>query len=110
MLYPIECNPRATSGIHLFGSGDGLAEAILNPERLAEAGRTVTPMPGNQAMLALPMLGCGLNLITRPGQWLAWWRALCGAADVVCRPYDRKLGQNSCELLPLPGSIAIIPV
>ncbi len=90
MLYPIECNPRATSGIHLFGSGDGLAEAILNPERLAEAGRTVTPMPGNQAMLALPMLGCGLNLITRPGQWLAWWRALCGAADVVCRPYDRK--------------------
>ncbi len=44
----IECNPRATSGIHLFAPGDGLAGAY--------AGRPARPPSRASARLALPHL------------------------------------------------------
>ncbi|WP_238649612.1 ATP-grasp domain-containing protein [Paenibacillus piscarius] len=85
-LYPIECNPRATSGIHLFSPEDGLTDALLSPGRLAQSGELVRPRSSRTAMLTLPMLGCGL----KPGQGgrRDWGQAWLGAADVIWRKGD----------------------
>ncbi|NQX43702.1 ATP-grasp domain-containing protein [Paenibacillus tritici] len=87
-LYPIECNPRATSGIHLFTPEDGLTEALLNPGPLVKSGAVILPRSARKAMLTLPMLGCVLKL--RPGEWGNWRRALLGAADVISRKGDHR--------------------
>lgn len=60
-LYAIECNPRATSGIHLFHPGDGLVRALIAPEGLVKAAEVIIPKQGSKAMLMLPMLGSGLQ-------------------------------------------------
>lgn len=88
ILYPIECNPRATSGIHLFTPEEGLTEALLNPGMLVQTGEVLIPRSGRRAMLTLPMLGCGL----KPGRggWSNWRRALRGAEDVICRKDDQR--------------------
>ena len=44
---PIECNPRATSALHLYGPNDRIAEAILNGQSIGCTGsarRLVLPM------------------------------------------------------------------
>lgn len=88
MLYPIECNPRATSGIHLFTPEDGLPRALLNPDELAQAGEVIIPRSARKAMLALPMLASGLK--QGPGGLRTWWQALHGAADVIYRKGDSR--------------------
>ncbi|WNS45924.1 ATP-grasp domain-containing protein [Paenibacillus sp. MMS20-IR301] len=87
-LYPIECNPRATSGIHLFVPADGLEAALLNPGRLVQSGETVLPRSGRTAMLMFPMLGCGLK--PGPAGFRGWYRAMRRAADVISRRDDRR--------------------
>lgn len=88
ILYPIECNPRATSGIHLFTPEEGLTEALLNPGMLVQTGEVLIPRSGRRAMLTLPMLGCGL----KPGRggWSNWLRSFRGAEDVICRKDDQR--------------------
>ncbi|MFM9278743.1 ATP-grasp domain-containing protein [Paenibacillus jiagnxiensis] len=86
-LYPIECNPRATSGIHLFAAGGGLELALAAPDRLVRAKRTVTPHDGSAAMITLAMLGCGLRRNRSRQDWAAWLGSLRGARDVIWR-YD----------------------
>ncbi|MNW32102.1 hypothetical protein D3C74_90370 [compost metagenome] len=88
-LYPLECNPRATSGIHLFTETDGLAAALTDPERLLQTGRTVTPTPGAAAMITLAMLGCGLKDHRNGQDWRTWTTELRGAHDVIWRREDR---------------------
>lgn len=66
----IECNPRATSGLHLF-RGAPLAAAILD-------GEPVEPL-GSDARLALPMLAAGAASRFSP----AWRRAAQASRDVV---------------------------
>ncbi|MNC11216.1 hypothetical protein D3C75_589070 [compost metagenome] len=85
-LYPIECNPRATSGIHLFAAEDGLVQALLNPGQLVQAEIVSTPRSGKRAMLALPMLACGLR--PGPAGLAEWGRALRKAEDVIFRKND----------------------
>ena len=87
-LYAIECNPRATSGIHLFGPDDGLDRAFLAPEQLAAAGTVVEPRSGSSAMLALPMVMCGLRQNRRLSDWQAWMNAYLSSRDVVYRQSD----------------------
>ncbi len=87
-LYAIECNPRATSGIHLFGPDDGLDRAFLAPEQLAAAGTVVEPHSGSSAMLALPMVMCGLRQNRGLSDWQAWMSAYRGSRDVVYRQSD----------------------
>ncbi len=86
-LYGIECNPRATSGIHLFEPGIGLERALLSPGELAAEGAVIRPRPGSKAMLALPMLGSGWRELLRgdPRSWLA---AARGSRDAVFRTDD----------------------
>ena len=82
-VFAIECNPRATSGIHLFYPGDELVHAIIAPEALAKEGNLITPRQHSRAMLMLPMLGSGLQQIGRPDEWRAWMTAWRGTRDVV---------------------------
>ncbi|MGZ7443197.1 ATP-grasp domain-containing protein [Paenibacillus sp. TH7-28] len=86
-LYGIECNPRTTSGVHLFEPGIGLERALLSPEELAAEGVIVRPRPGSKAMLAMPMLGCGWRELLR-GELGSWLGALRGTRDVIFRADD----------------------
>ncbi|ULO05577.1 ATP-grasp domain-containing protein [Paenibacillus sp. 19GGS1-52] len=88
IVYPIECNPRATSGIHLFAQEDRLEQALLFPEILVRTGEVITPNSGRKAMLTLPMLACGFKLGWNFKDWHAWWRALREAGDVVYQQDD----------------------
>lgn len=87
-LYPIECNPRATSGIHLFSPEDGLTEALLNPGPLVQSGTIIVPRSSRTAMLAIPMLGCVLK--PGPGGLRSWRKAIAGATDAVFRRDDLR--------------------
>ncbi|MFC3798981.1 ATP-grasp domain-containing protein [Cohnella sp. GCM10012308] len=87
-VYPLECNPRATSGIHLFSPADGLAEAILAPGRLVASGSVATPAPGAGAMLSPAMLTYGLAQAVRERRMREWLRAFAGSRDAVYRRGD----------------------
>ncbi|MEF3303229.1 ATP-grasp domain-containing protein [Paenibacillus sp. GYB003] len=80
-LYPIECNPRTTSGIHLFGPDDRLADALLDPESLGDT--IAQPRPGTRKMLALPMLALGWRGRGSRRGLREWLRKLASARDVV---------------------------
>jgi hypothetical protein len=72
-LLAIECNPRATSGLHLFGTDPHLVDALLGHTMAL-----VTPMPGPPTMLALAMLlygWSGIHSVGALGQWAStFWR------------------------------------
>lgn len=87
-IYPLECNPRATSGIHLFRPADGLAEALLAPARLVASGAVATPAPGAGAMLSPAMLTYGLAQAVRERRMREWLRAFAGSRDAVYRRGD----------------------
>ncbi|WP_018751777.1 ATP-grasp domain-containing protein [Paenibacillus sanguinis] len=87
-LYPIECNPRATSGVHLFEVADGLAEALTQSDIVALSGRVVMPRAGSAAMIQLAMLGSGFKHVRGVRTWRRWMGALRGARDVIRRPED----------------------
>ncbi|OPG98710.1 hypothetical protein B2I21_10275 [Chryseobacterium mucoviscidosis] len=91
-LYAIECNPRATSGIHLFHPGDGLVRALIAPDEyeLGKETKVVTPEQGSKAMLTLPMLVSGLQQLWRKGSLGAWITAWRGTRDVVYQRHDPK--------------------
>jgi hypothetical protein len=79
-LNVLECNPRATSGIHLFAKGDGLASAF--------AGLGMAHPSRSSARLALPhamYAVSGMRDGASPGAWLRQ-RA---ASDALRVPGDR---------------------
>lgn len=83
----IECNPRATSGVHLFDDQpDGLVAALLGGEGVL----TPSPVP---RQVSLAML---LFAVYRHGLDGRFWRDLYQARDVIARPGDRG---------PLPAQI-----
>jgi predicted ATP-grasp superfamily ATP-dependent carboligase len=87
VLFPLECNPRATSGIHLFSPSDGLVEALLDPESL-EQGTCVQPQQYRPSMLALAMLSFGL-MKDLSWEGIRHWRDHFAAAhDVIWRLSD----------------------
>jgi len=89
---PIECNPRATSGVHLFGAGGRLAEALLAPSRLIADGQVAAPAAeaGHSAMLSAAMLSFGLMQAVKQRTLRKWMRAYRGGRDVVYRRDDPK--------------------
>ncbi|MDR9744556.1 ATP-grasp domain-containing protein [Paenibacillus taichungensis] len=89
-VYAIECNPRATSGIHLFHPGDGLVRALIAPEELVKAAKVIIPKQGSKAMLMLPMLGSGLQQLWGKGSLRTWMTAWRGTRDVVYLRLDMK--------------------
>lgn len=88
----IECNPRATSGLHLFAPGDDLPGALAG-----DGGEVLRPGPDRAAMIAPIMLSVGLASAVARGALPAWWRDWRRADDVVTAPGDAG---------PLPGALA----
>jgi hypothetical protein len=93
--YVLECNPRATSGIHLFTPNDHLPEAFLNPKFLEESlpensilespatseSETIRQPQGDTAkMLGLIMPLYGLQSGPSP---LRFIRDMCRTPDAV---------------------------
>jgi hypothetical protein len=81
----LECNPRAVSGVHLFGANDSLADAIAQQE-----GSLITPTNPRARMLALVMLFAGLPAALGKGTFRQWSRDWSRAEDVLCEPGDRR--------------------
>lgn len=85
MLYPIECNPRATSGVHLFRKEDGLQQAIVQS---GSPTVILQPQANTKVMLAMPMLGYGLAADRSWNGLDAWLRSFASARDAVFRWND----------------------
>ena len=82
-LRVLECNPRATSGAHFFGPGDGLVEAIC--------GRGTAQPSLRQAMtLPLALLVYGLPLALRRGEFARLVRDFRTMANLLADPADRS--------------------
>ena len=89
--FVLECNPRATSGLHLFGVRDELPEALLGHGALV---RTQSPQP---RMIAAIMATSGMWDACRRGRLSEWRRDFARARDVIASPGDRR---------PLRGGLA----
>ena len=81
-LYPLECNPRLTSGIHLFPRHD-LAAALLGQ-------RECFPAPQRPAMLGAVMLGLGLTGVRTLAGLGAWLQAFAASRDVFWDRHDPR--------------------
>lgn len=77
---PIECNPRAVSGVHLF-EGDGLARAILGEAQ-------PPPAPGTRRHLAPAMALLGLPQAMVRGSLTAFAETWRSGSDAIGRPGD----------------------
>jgi hypothetical protein len=84
-LIPIECNPRITSGIHLFSDADRIDTAFTAPEKVEAV---ITPKIPQKRMLTLGMISFGLQSCTRMGQFIAWCKKIGTHQDVVFRWND----------------------
>lgn len=86
----LECNPRATSGIHLFGPGDRLADAF-RPAVAVEPDRTVVDLvtaSREVVRLGVPHLLYGPRGVRSAGDAAAFLRQT-KAPDVLSEPGDR---------------------
>ncbi len=76
---PIECNPRAVSGLHLFDASASLAQAVLDDQPCPE------PQPGRLRHMGPAMIFLGIPAALRRGKiaaLLADWRR---SRDVIDR-------------------------
>ena len=80
---PLECNPRAVSGLHLFDSSPDLALAMLGGHELA------SPAAGTIRYLAPAMALMGLPAAIAGASFGRWRRIVREGTDVVTRPGDR---------------------
>lgn len=78
----IECNPRATSGVHLLTGSGALARAMAGGERIDHQGDT-------PAYLAPAMAVYGLPQALLEGRLRDWARLLAGGHDAISRSGDR---------------------
>jgi glutathione synthase/RimK-type ligase-like ATP-grasp enzyme len=81
---PIECNPRTTSGIHLFAPEDRLDLAFSEPQ----LERVATPAPTAKRMITLAMLVYGLGSCRTWSDVRRWWGTVSRSRDVVFRWRD----------------------
>lgn len=79
----IECNPRATSGVHFLSGSGALANAILN--RAVDIAARQTP----SLHLFPAMASFGALMAVRQARIKAWWATLREGRDVIGRPGDR---------------------
>jgi hypothetical protein len=79
---PIECNPRSTSGIHLFGTNPALARALLGEGPPLHA-------PPGLYYLSTAMFFLGLPKAIRLGMIAQWVQDIKSGTDALTRPGDR---------------------
>ena len=78
----LECNPRATSGVHFFGPGTRLAAALADGVR-------AEPSVDGAMMVGGAMLGYALGPAIVAGRIGSWARDFRRAQDVMAWPGDR---------------------
>lgn len=90
-VFPIECNPRAVSGVHLLDADPAMARAIL--------GKGMAPVPpsGRLRYLGLAMAVFGFPASIAQNRTLEFLRDMRQGNDVIGRSADR---------LPVLGAIA----
>jgi hypothetical protein len=76
-IYPIECNPRATSGIHLFNEYRGLDKAFFNLNN-----EMIVPDKNTKMALSLAMISYGLSYIHSFESLGRWLDTLISSKDV----------------------------
>lgn len=92
-LVSIECNPRATSGIMMFGPSDRVDRAFFG-----ENTEVITPEPNVDKMIGLGMLLYGWRKASRRGRSMRQFvQAFRAADDVISCPGDNR----PAILLPL---------
>jgi hypothetical protein len=82
-LIVIECNPRATSGIHLFAGQSSFPKAFINP-----AAPCLFPTPGTSFMVLIAMLVFGLPTALRNRDLRHWLIAFTHSRDVIFSTHD----------------------
>ncbi len=82
-LFAIECNPRATSGLHLFGDQPEISYAFFGA-----TGPLLTPAPGQRAILSLPLLLYGPRQIGSLADLARWTALLFAGRDVLWQSGD----------------------
>lgn len=76
-LYALECNPRATSGVHLLASHPNFIEAFINPNILC-----INPKE-RSSMLATAMLLYGIPDAFKKKQLGKWFSTFFSSKDVI---------------------------
>jgi predicted ATP-grasp superfamily ATP-dependent carboligase len=85
---PLECNPRATSGLHLIAHEPHFIRALLDPNpRENEIAR---PTPSAMGQLRLAMLVYGLPSIRSMKSALSWCRTFLSAREVIFSVNDPR--------------------
>ncbi|SFI62667.1 ATP-grasp domain-containing protein [Thermoflavimicrobium dichotomicum] len=83
-LVLIECNPRLTSGIHLFHHKDGLDRVFVQPDFVS----FITPQTEQKRMLRLAMCTYGIAAVSSFSQFQAWLKTMFTYRDVIFRWND----------------------
>ena len=82
----IECNPRTTSGLHLFRGRVDLADAYVHPQR--NPGEMLVPNSGRPAHHAGPLLLWALYYVRSWKELKRWARTLFWGRDVILSVRD----------------------
>ena len=77
-IYALECNPRATSGVHLLASHPQFIEAFLNPQL-----NCITPDNDHSYMLSTAMLLYGLPAAFKKNKFVNWIKIFFTSSDVI---------------------------
>ena len=80
-LFVLECNPRATSGVHLLDPDFDLGAALCGDIDGSPPGATARF--SRPPMVGAAMLTAGLGHALRTGQLASWWRDFAAGRDVV---------------------------
>lgn len=83
-VIPIECNPRSTSGLHLFDASPDIAHAVMN-------GVLVSVNTKNIRYLSLAMLFIGLPTAVKSRELKAYFNACIKGQDALGRKGDRLM-------------------
>ena len=84
-LFVIECNPRATHGLHLFSTGGDLPSAFFNT-----ADHVIQPKVGTHKQLAIGMAAFGWRDVNRKPELVPFHKKFFKAQDVVFTKQDPK--------------------
>ena len=84
-VFALECNPRATSGVHLLASSPGFAESFINSSQAC-----VMPSECGADMLSSAMLIYGLPASIMNGEFTNWLSTFIASHDVIYNIKDKK--------------------
>lgn len=82
-LYPLECNPRAISAIHLFQASDRLEQAFFNT-----TDRIIQPKSQQSSMIAMAMVVYSLASAISSNRLGDWFKKFITSKDVIFRLSD----------------------